>query len=79
MDDTNILADLANKVCIVRDALTPIIEGKIERGHSLAGLPDGPLEPGFRKTKLADARLICAAQADKLNQIANMLLALHFK
>ena len=68
--------EIAMAICRVRDSLEPIIEGKITRGHSSPGSPS-PLEPGLRKTMLADARKICALQKHKLNEIANALIELN--
>lgn len=63
----NTIYDLTMDVCRARDLIEPIVEGKIERGHSLAGLPNGPLEPGFRKTTLADARKLCERAIKSIN------------
>lgn len=64
----HIVHKLVNEFATVRDMLNPIVEGKIERGHSLAGLPNGPLAPGFRKTKLADAKKIAVNAQKRINR-----------
>ena len=71
MNDPNfhrLLYDLADEMCRIRDMMEPIITGKIERGHSLAGCPNGVLNPGLRKTTLADARKIAEAVVCRANR-----------
>lgn len=69
------LHDIAMSLCRVRDSLDPIQSGMIRRGHACRKLGDLTLEPGMRKTKLADAKQIAEAQFVKLNALINELIA----
>lgn len=48
------LHSIANYLAGVREELTPIIEGRIQRGHAYLKGGDLTLEPGMRKTTLTE-------------------------
>lgn len=73
------LHSIANYLCQVRDELEPILSGQIRRGHACKAKGDLTLEPGLRKTRLADARKISESMRPKLNRVINSLIELHRK
>lgn len=51
---------LINEIATIRDMLDPIVAGKIERGHCMAGehWATGGV-PGLRRATIKDAQRIC--------------------
>lgn len=65
---SDIIYDLVMVLAGIREDLDPVLSGKIKRGRSLAGCPNGVLEPGYRKTRLADAKKIAEKISQKIFQ-----------
>lgn len=59
------------RVLEARDALQPIVDGEIRRGHCVGGREAYGAKPGLRKTSLKDARRIAQHVIFCLNKAIN--------